>query len=62
VFGARGKNSLNLWEKADCAPCYEPGTVHKKEFLKCADNVCLQGIAVGMVLEKIEDLLAKART
>ena len=57
VFGARGKNSINLWRRQDCAPCLEPGTVHKKEFLKCADNACMKNISVEIVLEAVEKLL-----
>ena len=49
IFGARGRHSLNMWEKQSCAPCYEPATVLKREFLRCGDNVCMKKITVELV-------------
>ncbi len=47
------KNAEYIWHKNDCSPCYEPETVHKKEFLKCNDNKCMKNIEVKEVFEKI---------
>jgi ADP-heptose:LPS heptosyltransferase len=57
LVGPPGEHVINIRGDASCAPCYEPGTVHKKGFLKCADNVCMKNISVKMVLEGIEKLL-----
>jgi heptosyltransferase-2/heptosyltransferase-3 len=59
IFGARGINSVNLWMKQACAPCYEPSTVLKREFLRCADNICMKAITTEMVLEAADKLLIK---
>lgn len=50
-FGARGKNSINIYEGAECSPCYEPATVHKRQFLKCGDNVCMKRIKPEKILD-----------
>jgi heptosyltransferase-2/heptosyltransferase-3 len=60
VFGAMGRNSLNIWEKITCAPCYEPATVLKREFLKCGDNVCMKKITVEKVFNAAQDMLKKS--
>lgn len=52
-FGARGKNSINIYEGAECSPCYEPATVHKREFLKCRDNICMKKITPLKILENL---------
>jgi ADP-heptose:LPS heptosyltransferase len=51
------KNSTYLKGITDCSPCYIPETVHKKEFLKCTDNICMKSITVEMVYEKIKNLM-----
>ncbi len=51
VFGAKGTNSVNIWEKIPCAPCYEPATVLKRGFLKCGDNICMKKITVEQVFD-----------
>ncbi|HDQ26783.1 MAG TPA: glycosyltransferase family 9 protein [bacterium] len=55
-FGARGKHAVNLWKPAECAPCYEPGTVHKREFLNCRDNTCMEQILPEDVIKAVETL------
>jgi ADP-heptose:LPS heptosyltransferase len=57
LVGPPGAHVINLWDKISCAPCYEPESVHKKEFLECGDNVCMKGISVEMVLDSIEKLI-----
>ena len=57
VFGARGKYSVNIWEKESCAPCYEPATVLKREFLKCGDNVCMKKITVEQVYKAAKGMM-----
>ncbi len=52
-FGARGKNSINIYKGAECSPCYEPLTVHKREFLKCRDNICMKKITPDKILDFI---------
>jgi len=47
------KNAEYIWQKIACSPCYEPETVHKREFLKCKDNVCMKNIEVKEVFGKI---------
>jgi ADP-heptose:LPS heptosyltransferase len=59
VFGARGVNTVNLWEKTACAPCYEPATVRKREFLKCRDNICMKSITVEKAAAAIAAILSK---
>ncbi len=57
VFGAKGKNSVNIWERAGCAPCYEPSTVLKRRFLSCTDNVCMKKITVEQVYAVVKDMI-----
>ncbi|MFW6210975.1 MAG: glycosyltransferase family 9 protein [bacterium] len=59
VFGARGGNSVNITADESCPPCYEPESVHKKEFLKCTDNICMKKIKVSKVLEEIKKMLGE---
>ncbi len=54
VFGARGKNSVNISENIPCSPCYEPETVHMKRFLKCGNNICMRKISAEKVFNLIE--------
>ena len=58
VFGPRNPGSVNIWKKTECAPCYEPETVHAKKFLECADNKCMQAISVQDVKNAADQLLA----
>jgi len=57
IFGARGKNSVNISENISCSPCYEPDSVHKREFLKCKENMCMKNISVSKVEKTIMELL-----
>ena len=59
LVGPAGERAVNLRGKTDCAPCYLPGTVHKREFLKCADNVCMKSISVEKVMEAAKALLKR---
>ncbi|HNZ30073.1 MAG TPA: glycosyltransferase family 9 protein, partial [Candidatus Goldiibacteriota bacterium] len=59
LVGVRGKNSVNIWQKEKCSPCYIPETVHKKEFLKCTDNICMKNISAETVSAEITKLLKK---
>ncbi len=54
------KNAVYIWKKENCSPCYVPETVHKKEFLKCNDNICMKNIKIEDVfnaINKITDIL-----
>ncbi len=57
LVGPPGKHVINLWGKTACAPCYVPGTVHKKEFLKCADNRCMKAVTVEKTIAAVKKLL-----
>jgi ADP-heptose:LPS heptosyltransferase len=54
-FGARGENSVNLWEKQACpdSPCCEPLTFHKRKFLGCGDNICMKAITPEKVYDTV---------
>jgi len=56
LVGPLGENTVNIWGKTQCSPCYEPGTVHYGEFKKCRDNFCMKEITVGKVEQIILDL------
>lgn len=56
LVGPRGTKNINIWKKIECAPCYEPGTVHYGEFLKCADNRCMKVITVDEVATAVEKI------
>jgi ADP-heptose:LPS heptosyltransferase len=56
LVGPRNGKNINIWKKIECAPCYEPGTVHYGEYLKCTDNRCMKEISVGEVADAIEKL------
>ena len=45
-----GATNSFVWRKIDCAPCYEPGTVHSRRFLECRDHKCLQELPAENVL------------
>ena len=45
-----GATNSFVWRKIDCAPCYEPGTVHSRRFLECRDHKCLQELPPESVL------------
>ncbi|MCX8093178.1 MAG: glycosyltransferase family 9 protein [Candidatus Goldbacteria bacterium] len=47
-------DSIYIKGTADCSPCYVPETVHRKEFLKCKDNICMKSITPEIVYEKIK--------
>lgn len=47
-------NSTYIKGDADCSPCYVPKTVHKREFLKCKDNMCMKKITPEMVYKTIK--------
>jgi len=51
LVGVRGKNCLNIWKKHECAPCYEPESVHQRKFLECTDNICMKKISAQEVLD-----------
>jgi ADP-heptose:LPS heptosyltransferase len=55
IFGAKGRRSINIWEQASCprSPCYEPMSVHKREFLECRDNICMKSIDARAVAKLI---------
>ncbi len=57
LVGVRGKNCLNIWKKHDCAPCYEPESVHQRKFLECIDNKCMQKISAREVMDAVLKLL-----
>ncbi|MBP7792326.1 MAG: glycosyltransferase family 9 protein [Candidatus Goldbacteria bacterium] len=48
-------NSVYIKGECNCSPCYVPETVHKKEFLKCRDNVCMKTIKPEMVYKIIKE-------
>ncbi|MCE5299496.1 MAG: glycosyltransferase family 9 protein [Spirochaetia bacterium] len=52
-----GKNSAYVWGREQCAPCYIPETVHKKEFTNCTDNRCMKSITAEQVYEQVNKLL-----
>ncbi len=56
LVAPQGQNSVYIKGQADCSPCYIPETVHKREFLKCKDNICMKSVTVEMVYEKIKKL------
>ncbi len=59
LVGVRGKNSVNIWQREKCSPCYIPETVHKREFLKCTDNICMKNISAETVFAVITKILQK---
>lgn len=61
IFGARGKNSVNIWEKTGCGPCYQPETVFERKFLECTSNKCMQNISVDRVLAEADKILGGKR-
>lgn len=59
IFGAKGKNVYNIFKAIDCSPCYEPGTVHYRKFLKCKNNICMKQITPEEVNAVIDEILEK---
>jgi heptosyltransferase II len=59
LVGPPGGHVINIWKQTDCGPCYEPETVHLKEFLECKDNKCMQAIGVDEVADAVETLAGK---
>lgn len=47
-------NSTYIKANIACSPCYLPETVHKREFLKCKDNICMKKITPEMVYKTIK--------
>jgi ADP-heptose:LPS heptosyltransferase len=60
LVGPPGEHAVNIWGRTGCAPCYVPGNVYKKEFLKCKDNICMKSISTDEVRSAVEKLLASS--
>jgi ADP-heptose:LPS heptosyltransferase len=52
-----GKDNVYIWKRIPCSPCYLPGTVHAREFLKCSDNVCMKEISPDQVSAAITRMM-----
>lgn len=57
LVAPEGKNSVFIKGEKDCSPCYVPETVHKREFLKCKDNICMKNITPDIVYKKIKEMI-----
>jgi ADP-heptose:LPS heptosyltransferase len=58
LFGARGPRSHIFWEGIDCSPCVN---AYNNRTSPCRNNVCLQGIEVDRVFDKVCEVLARRR-
>jgi len=54
LYRPLGKNARIVWSGLACSPCVN---VFNHRFSPCKDNVCMQSISVGQVLEIVRGLL-----
>jgi ADP-heptose:LPS heptosyltransferase len=56
LYGIRRKNTHIIWAELACSPCVN---VFNHRFSPCTNNLCMQGITVEEVYEKVRDCLKR---
>ena len=59
LVAPRGVHCYNIWKSTECAPCYEPDTVHYKGYLKCKDNICMKEISVMELKAVVDEMVER---